>query len=823
MFKLNIVYITRLLKSIQSVKKRNTNKYNKVIQIKKQDIATTQQQLMKITPIYENHVRWIYQDSTVIISVLAHLVKTKNSELLQIIESQIHNIKQNCVAFESIIESMLIRANVNLNLAENQFIVTLLEKLAPFTLENIFDKKKEYCSFLDYILASAFENKNKELLSLVIKNHSEKINMDMALDMAVQYNFSSAIAMLPQDKITKAAMTKAIADSKRLNYAAVAKALGCTINVKKKSETLHTQYKITSKQHAKIVKWVDKEVLDDALFSYNNYDALISDCFKVMHSCNKHEINNFIDECIAYLTSKNNNDERNAYTKYAIICLIKISHAFILTTSTAERIVEVVSPILEQNEYWYPLVSLYINKHDIDSLCKAVEATVKMSKTEEETNRNKLLEILKCKVLTQPQNWHEYLDKFPDTIKKLSTTIYRTLTTSVLCEKIASLLSQNNKEDAYKYIKDLPEKSLVQDLLQLEYNLKFDSSFDYTIPNTVTTIKTIIDRIDDKKTHPMSKPTIYLILYRILNHYYEYYSSLNNCEQYNNTLKIIKILKSYTKSEQKVCLSKYTDNMLSLIDDGVKKSIIISTKDKITYENNLSQEEMALKQKANKDCTISSQDLLDNENIHNIDIEKHSDNLFAHTLDNKHDLIEFYKESASINKEHKTLFTQHSKHQHIHWHIKNQTYCAFDDDIKQVVWHNKIYYCTIDKDLKLDTKYNDFLKALDKGFALSEIGKSGIKYLKTSKMFELKVAGKDYRLVADEIHENIKNNSFIIFNKELNHKEVSKMIQNNNTANSSICLSHMVCNDCNDGVDNNSLMLKDFNKCCIGEILDTLE
>ncbi|SPR10927.1 hypothetical protein [Orientia tsutsugamushi] len=44
---------------------------------------------------------------------------------------------------------MLIRANVNLNLvAENQFIVTLLEKLAPFTLENIFDKKKEYHRFL---------------------------------------------------------------------------------------------------------------------------------------------------------------------------------------------------------------------------------------------------------------------------------------------------------------------------------------------------------------------------------------------------------------------------------------------------------------------------------------------------------------------------------------------------------------------------------------------------------------------------------------------------------------------------------------------------
>lgn len=808
------------------MKKRSTNKYNKVIPIKKKGIETTQQQLVKTTPLYENHVQFMYQDSKVIISVLAHVVKTKNSELLQIIESQIHNIKQNCVAFESIVESMLMRANVNLNLAENQFIVTLLEKLAPLTLENIFDKKNECYGSLDYILASAFENKNKELLSLVIKNHGEKINMDMALDMAVQYNFSSAIAMLAQDKITKTAMTKAIADSKRLNYAAVAKALGYTINVKKKSETSHTQYKITSKQHAKIVKWVDKEVLDDALFSYNNYDALISDCFKVMHSCNKHEINNFIDECIAYLTSKNNNDERNTYTKYAIICLIKISHAFILTTSTAERIVEVVSPILEQNEYWYPLASLYINKHDIDSLRKAVEATVKMSKTEEETNRNKLLEILKCKVLTQPQNWHEYLDKFPDTIKKLSTTIYRTLTTSVLCEKIASLLSQNNKEDACKYIKDLPEKSLVQDLLQLEYNLKFDSSFDYTIPNAVTTIETIIDRIDDKKTHPMSKPTIYLILYRILNHYYEYYSSLNNCEQYNNILKIIKILKSYTASEQKLCLSKYEDNILSLMDDRVKKNIIMSTlqEDKITYENNLSKEEILLKQKATKDCTISSQDLLDNENINNIDTEKHSDDLFAHTnLDNKHDLFEIYKEFASINKENKTLFTQHRKHQHIHCHIKNKTYCAFDDDIKQVVWHNKIYYCTIDKDLKLDTKYNDFLKALDKGFALSETGKSGIKYLKTSKMFELKVVGKDYRLVADKIHENIKNNSFIIFNKELNHKEVSKMIQNNNTANSNICLSHMVCKDCNDGVDNNSLMLKDFNECCIGEILDTLE
>lgn len=194
MFKLNIVYITRLLKSIQSVKKRNTNKYNKVIQIKKQDvdIEATQQQLMKTTSLYENHVQWMYQDSTVIISVLAHVVKTKNSELLQIIESQIYNIKQNCVAFESIIESMLILASLNLNLAENQFIVTLLEKLAPSTLENIFDKKKEYYSFLDSILESAFENKNKELLSLVIKNHGEEINMDMALDMAVQYNFGSA-------------------------------------------------------------------------------------------------------------------------------------------------------------------------------------------------------------------------------------------------------------------------------------------------------------------------------------------------------------------------------------------------------------------------------------------------------------------------------------------------------------------------------------------------------------------------------------------------------------------------------------------------------
>lgn len=149
MFKLNIVYITRLLKSIQSVKKRNTNKYNKVIQIKKQDIdiEATQQQLMKTTPLYENHVQYMYQDSTVIISVLAHVVKTKNSELLQIIESQIYNIKQNCVAFESIIESMLILASLNLNLAENQFIVTLLEKLAPSTLENIFDKKKSIIVF----------------------------------------------------------------------------------------------------------------------------------------------------------------------------------------------------------------------------------------------------------------------------------------------------------------------------------------------------------------------------------------------------------------------------------------------------------------------------------------------------------------------------------------------------------------------------------------------------------------------------------------------------------------------------------------------------
>ncbi|CAM79293.1 hypothetical protein [Orientia tsutsugamushi] len=808
------------------MKKRSTKKYNKVIPVKKQDIdiETTQQQLMKTTSLYENYMQFMYQDSTIIISVLAHVVKTKNSELLQIIESQIHNIKQNYVVFESIIKSMLIHANVNLNLAENQFIVTLLEKLAPFTLENIFDKEKH--RYLEYILASAFENKNKELLSLVIKNHSEKIDMDMALDMAVQYNFSSSIAMLPQDKITKTAMTKARADSQRLNYAAVAKALGCTIHVKKKSGPLNTQYKITSKQHATLVKFVTKKkVLYDGLFSYNNYDALMSDFFKVMHSCNKHEINNFIDECIAYITPKNNNDEWNTYTRYAIICLIKISHAFILTTSTAERIIEVVSPILEQNKYWYFLASLYLNKHSIDSLHKAVEATVKMSKTEEETNRNKLLDILKCKVLTQPQNWHEYLDKFPDTIKKLSTTIYRTLTTSVLCEKIANLLSQNNKEDACKYIKDLPEKSLVQDLLQLEYNLKFDSSFDYTTPNTVTTIKTITCRIHDKKTHPMSKPTIYSILYRILNHYYEYYSSLNNCEQYNDILNTIKCKKLYTSYGKKFYLLKYVDNILSLIDDRVKESIIMSTEDKVTYENNLSQEEMQLKQKATKDCTISSQDLLDNENIHNIYTENHSDNLFAHTnLDNEHDLFEIDKASASINKENNTLFTQHSKHQHIHCHIKNQTYCAFDDDIKQVVWRNKTYYCAIDNDLKLDTKYNDFLNALDKGFALSKTGKSGIKYLKTSKIFELKVIGKDYRLVADIIHENIKNNSFIIFNKELNHKEVSKMIQNNNTANSNICLSHMVCNDCNDGVDNNnSLMLKDFNKCCIGEILDTLE
>ncbi|KJV75405.1 hypothetical protein OTSTA763_0513 [Orientia tsutsugamushi str. TA763] len=37
---------------------------------------------MKTTSLYENHVQWMYQDSTVIISVLAHLVKTKNSELL---------------------------------------------------------------------------------------------------------------------------------------------------------------------------------------------------------------------------------------------------------------------------------------------------------------------------------------------------------------------------------------------------------------------------------------------------------------------------------------------------------------------------------------------------------------------------------------------------------------------------------------------------------------------------------------------------------------------------------------------------------------------
>lgn len=234
-------------------------------------------------------------------------------------------------------------------------------------------------------------------------------------------------------------------------------------------------------------------------------------------------------------------------------------------------------------------------------------------------------------------------------------------------------------------------------------------------------------------------------------------------------------------------------------------------KNQVTNKNELEQNVMTKSE--------DEVDFLDNGNIEEVDAN--IDNSCVNTVfDKQYTQDEYYTKLMQVYTNHNTLFTKHDKHQHIHCHTKNHTYCAFDTDIKKYIWNKKTYYCAISRDIKLDSvKYTYCLNALEKEFVSSNIKQSGIKHL-SHNMFELKVCIKDFRLFACNTYVDNKGNYFIIFDKEANHKRIANIINNSTLSNNTILTES--CKDCNDEADSTTVNT-DITSCAIGQLLNQTE
>ncbi|KJV75674.1 hypothetical protein OTSTA763_0345 [Orientia tsutsugamushi str. TA763] len=754
-------------------------------------------------------------------------MKTEDIETLKIIESQ--NIKINTGCITELFVGFITE------FSKYKFAIQWLQEQFSSIIDDLVTETPK---IIKCMIIDSCENRDDELISFIIKNYSNKIDIDEAFDNLVTLNFGRGITLLLNNcKVTQESIQKAIKTAQTLGNIAAEKILNPNIKLKKPPRKKASDIQYSNFKEAKI-----KDEYKHCTSCPNDYEIFLTKFFKIVHSCDKNDINNFINDCEIYLQSSNEDDKKN----YVITFLTDVLNCFILPAHKTESITKVILSYFEAKECWYDIAVLHINRtfeNKVFHCEKAIDAVFKINKTSERDKYAFVSTVLKYNILNDEENWARYL-KFSDKLQKFSTGVYNTLNTAILYKKISTFILKGDKSNAEKYIEKLPE-SLPKEIINLEYRLKFDSNFDYS--SEVQHIYNIKAEIDQQKLmiagRILSEPVL-----RVLIKFWQHFDICNNDQQCNNILQICADLAKYHS------LSSMQDDITNLLNNS---SIKNKPSSDVIVANNLKKYDTADKHKNNQGISLKKEslndhattsshkknqvttkneleqnveiksgdavDFLDNVNTDEVsEVDENIDNSCVNNtvFDEQYTPGEFYTKLMQVYKKHNDLFTRHDKHQHIHCHTKKHTYCTFDPDVKKCTWNGKTYYCAISKDLKLDSvKHMYYRNALEKEFVSSNINKSGIKYL-SHNMFELKVCKKDFRLFACNTYVDNKGNYFIIFDNEANHTGISNIISNSTLNNDPILTES--CKDCNDEADSTTVNT-DITTCAIGQILNQTE
>lgn len=817
--------------------KAKKKKHNKAVNLKNKTEKTAnnsaaEQQIIEINAAFSNKIKNSLYKGGALKSIFSCALKTEDNETLKIIKLQ--NLK----IAKSFSISFFMSAIIEFD--KYKFAVKWLQEQFSSIIYDAINAET-----IDFMIAQSCKKKDYDLMSFIIKNYSNKIDIDDALDKLVTLNFSCGITLLLNNcKITPEAIQKAIKIAQNLGNSAAEKILNPSIKLKKLSHK-------SGMRGLNFEKFKDlcadiKDACADTVKKYiyppKDREIFLTKFFNIVHSCNKNDINNLIHDCEIYLQSSNEDDEKN----HVINLLIDVQNYFILPAHKTESLTKVILSYFEAKQDWYNIAVFHINRtfeNNVFHCEKAIDAVFKINKTSERDKYAFVSTVLKYNILNDEENWARYL-KFSDKLQKFSTGVYNALNTAILYKKISTFILKGDKSNAEKYIEKLPE-SLPKEIINLEYRLKFDSNFDYS--NEVQHVYNIKAEIDQQKLmiagRILSEPFLMVLI-----KFWQYFDTCNNDQQCNNIQQIYADLAKYHS------LSSTQDDITNLLNNSSIKnkpsSDVIVTNDLKKYDiadkrkNNhgISPKKASLndyattsshkkskvttKNELEQNVEIKSGDavdFLDNVNTDEVsEVDENIDNSCVNNtvFDEQYTPDEFYTKLMQVYTNHNTLFTKHDKHQHIHCHTKKHTYCTFDLDVKKCTWNGKTYYCAISKDLKLDSvKQMYYRNALEKEFVSSNINQSGIKCL-PNKMFELKVCKEDFRLLACNTYVDNKGNYFIIFNKETNHTGISNIISNSTLSNDPILTES--CKDCNDEADSTTVNT-DITPCVIGQMLNQTE
>ncbi|SPR08231.1 Uncharacterised protein [Orientia tsutsugamushi] len=823
--------------------KAKKKKHNKVVNFKNKTEKTAnnsaaEQQIIEINAAFSDKIKKSLYKGAVLESIFACALKTEDIETLKIIESQ--NIKINTECITELFVGFITE------FGKYKFAIQWLQEQFSSIIDDMITENPK---IIKCMIIDSCENRDDEFISFIIKNYSNKIDVDEAFDNLVTLNFGHGITLLLNNcKVTQESIQKAIKTAQTLGNIAAEKILNPNIKLKKPPRKKKSDIQYHNFKEAEV-----KDKFKHCTSCPNDYEIFLTKFFKIVHSCNKNDINNFINDCEIHLQSSNEDDKKN----YVITFLEDVLNYFILPAHKTESLTKVILSYFEAKEDWYNIAVLHINRtfeNEVFHCEKAIDAVFKINKTSERDKYAFVSTVLKYNILDDKENWARYL-KFSDKLQKFSTGVYNTLNTAILYKKISTFILKGDKSNAEKYIEKLPE-SLPKEIINLEYRLNFDSKFDYS--NEVQHVYNIKAEIDQQKLmiagRILSEPVL-----RVLIKFWQHFDTCNNdpeCneiqrtynnQQCNNILQICADLAKYHS------LSSMQDDITNLLNNS---SIKNKPSSDVIVANNLKKYNTADKRKNNQGISLKKEslndhattsshkknqvttkneleqnvetksgdavDFLDNVDTDEVsEVDKSIDNSCVKTgFDRQYTPDEFYTKLMQVYKKHPDLFTRHDKHQHIHCHTKKHTYCTFDPDVKKCTWNGKTYYCAISKDLKLDSvKHMYYRNALEKEFVSSNINQSGIKCL-PNKMFELKVCKEDFRLLACNTYVDNKGNYFIIFNKETNHTGISNIISNSTLSNDPILTES--CKDCNDE-DDSTTVNTDITTCEIGQILNQTE
>ncbi len=150
-------------------------------------------------------------------------MKTEDIETLKIIESQ--NIKINTECITELFVGFITE------FGKYKFAIQWLQEQFSSIIDDMITENPK---IIKCMIIDSCENRDDEFISFIIKNYSNKIDVDEAFDNLVTLNFGHGITLLLNNcKVTQESIQKAIKTAQTLGNIAAEKILNPNIKLKK--------------------------------------------------------------------------------------------------------------------------------------------------------------------------------------------------------------------------------------------------------------------------------------------------------------------------------------------------------------------------------------------------------------------------------------------------------------------------------------------------------------------------------------------------------------------------------------------------------------